>query len=221
MIIGLIPAAGHARRLGIQSSSKEMLAVRGRPMIDHLVERLKVVEPDELRVVTRPEKRDVTEHAESLGATVVHGHPQEVSASVRLGLKGLADHDEILLGFPDTLWEPVDGFAQLLTLVRDGTTEVAVGLFRLAEGLERSDVVTLEAGGRVAGIQVKPQQPASDLIWGIAAARVRVLRALPADADLGAYFDTLARRRAVRGVVLSGPWLDVGTPEALERARRA
>lgn len=193
--------------------------MRGRPMIDHLVERLRVVSPDELRVVTRPEKEDVTERALALGAKVFHGHPSEVAASLLLGLADLEDDDEVVLGFPDSLWEPRDGFRPVLETLRAGC-DVALGLFRLDEGLERSDVVTLATDGRVTKVAVKPQRPESDLIWGIAAARVGVLRELPADADPGAYFDALARRGDVGGVVLSGPWLDVGTPEALERARR-
>lgn len=188
-------------------------------MMDHLVERLNIVSPDELRVVTRPEKEDVTEHALALGANVIHGHPPELSASLQLGLTGLEDDDEIAFGFPDSLWEPSDGFVAVLDALRAGC-DVALGLFRLHEGLERSDVVALTAGGWVTRVDVKPERPASDLIWGIAATRAGVLRGLPADADPGAYFDVLARRGAVRGVVLSGPWLDIGTPESLAQARR-
>ncbi len=57
MLVGPIPAAGHATLLGPQVGSKEMLDIRGRAMIDHLVARMRAVEPDELRLVTRLRRR--------------------------------------------------------------------------------------------------------------------------------------------------------------------
>ena len=193
--------------------------VAGKPLVDQLIERMNLLSPDELRIVTRPEKSDLIAHAERLGAKVILGHPEEVAASLRLGLEGLADDDEVLLGFPDSLWKPKDGFVAVLELLRAGSA-IALGLFHLTEGLERSDVVRLDRDGRVVGVQVKPEHPASDLIWGIAATHAAVLRDLPADADPGAYFDSLAQHGTVKGVVISNSWLDVGTPEALEQARR-
>ncbi len=52
----------------------------------------------------------------------------------------------MLLGFPDSLWEPADGFAPVLARLRAGAA-VSLGLFRLTEGLERSDVVTVGRRG--------------------------------------------------------------------------
>lgn len=220
MLVGLIPAAGHATRLGSQPSSKEVLVVGGRPMMDHLVDRMREAAPDEIRIVTRPEKTDVIRHAEDLGLRVIHGHPPEASASLLLGLEGLADDDEVMFGFPDSLWEPDDGFVRVVAELR-ADAAAALGLFRISEDLERSDVVTLDAGGRVTGVAVKPVKPQTDLIWGIAAARAGVLRRLDDGRAPGAFFDALAREDVVRGVTLSSRWIDVGTPEALERARRA
>lgn len=218
MLVAVVPAAGHALRLGPQSASKEVLPVAGRPVMDHLVERLQQAGPDELRVVTRPEKADVTAHARALGAEVVHGHPADVAASLRLGLTGLADDDEVLFGFPDTVFEPLDSFVQVLAALRVGA-DAALGLFRVPPtDLTRSDVVVLGDDGRVARIEVKPAVPPSDLIWGLAATRVGVLRAVPNGTEPGAHFDRLARSGTVLGVPLSDQWLDIGVPAALARA---
>lgn len=217
VLVGLIPAAGHATRLGHQPTSKEVISVRGRPVIDHLVERMRAAEPDELRIVTRPEKADVREHADALGASVVLGHPADVSASLRLGMAGLSDEDEVLIGFPDSLWDPVDGFVQILHRLRDGA-DVALGLFAGGE-LERSDVVVCDGEGRVSRIEVKPEQPTGDVLWGIAAARVRALRGLAEGTEPGVLFDALAASGRVVGVRLSSHWIDIGTPETLERVR--
>ncbi len=217
MVVALIPAAGHATRLGRQPSSKEVLNVGGRPMMDFLLERLSVAQPDEIRVVTRPAKEDVTRYATDRGARVIHGEPADVSESLTLGLEGLADEDEALIGFPDSRWEPPDGFVRVLEALRDDA-DLALGLFANAE-LERSDVVICSADGRVRSVAVKPERPPSDLIWGIAAARVSVLRGLRAGSEVGEHFSTVAAAGRTRGVFLSGEWLDIGTPEALAAAR--
>jgi glucose-1-phosphate thymidylyltransferase len=219
VLVGLIPAAGYATRLGPQPASKEVLEVRGRPVMDHVVERMRAAAPDAIRVVTRPEKADVVAHARALGLDVVPGHPADVAASLLLGLAGLTDGDEVLVGFPDCLWEPRDGFARVLATLRTGAG-VALGLFRVTEGLERMDVVVMGPAGDVRGVAVKPTHPPADRIWGVFAARAGVLRdGLAEGTEPGVLFDALARRGAVAGVELSGAFLDVGTPESLRRAR--
>lgn len=188
-------------------------------MIDHLVERMRATSPDELRIVTRPEKEDVVAHAEHIGARVILGHPADVAASLQLGLAGLDDEDEVLIGFPDSLWEPPDGFVKLLDALRQGA-EVALGLFSSDE-LERSDVVVRDADGIVTGVEVKPERPSADVIWGIAAARVRALRGLTEGTEPGAHFGALAADGGVVGIWLSSEWIDIGTPEVLQRVRDA
>jgi glucose-1-phosphate thymidylyltransferase len=221
VLAGLIPAAGRATRLGPQPSSKEVLEVGGRPVMDHLVERLRAAAPDEVRVITRPEKEDVVAHARALDLRVLLGHPGDVAASLLLGLDGLDDADEVLVGFPDCLWEPPDGFSRVLGALRAGA-DLALGLFRVAEELERMDVVVTGPGGAVRGVAVKPAEPPGDAVWGIFAARARVLReGLRPGTEPGVLFDALARRGAVAGVPLSDAFLDVGTPESLRRAREA
>ncbi|MDQ3777803.1 MAG: NTP transferase domain-containing protein, partial [Actinomycetota bacterium] len=155
---GVIPAAGEARRLQPLPGSKELLTVGGRPVMDHLVERMRAVGA-EVTVVTRPDKRDVIEHARRLELNVVVGRPQSVSESILLGV---GEGETIVLGFPDTVWEPRDGFAHLLRAL-DGV-DVALGVFE-SEEPERSDVVILDED-RVAAVDVKPLRPRSSLVWG-------------------------------------------------------
>jgi NDP-sugar pyrophosphorylase family protein len=198
------------------SGSKEVYPIGGRPVIDYLLERMEAARCAEIRVVTRPEKLDVVDHARARGATVVLARPTSVSESLLAGAKGLDAETAVVLGFPDTLWQPLDGFVRLLAVLGPGVA-VALGIFR-AEDPERSDVVSLE-GDRVTAIEVKPERPASDLVWGCAATQAGVLRGLEGGAEPGHHFGELARRGLVRGVRLSDPFVDIGTPEALRRAR--
>jgi UTP-glucose-1-phosphate uridylyltransferase len=58
-IVGVIPAAGYATRLQPLPCSKEICVVGGKPVMDYLVEQMRIGGCSELRVITRPEKRDV------------------------------------------------------------------------------------------------------------------------------------------------------------------
>jgi dTDP-glucose pyrophosphorylase len=212
-LVGIVPAAGYATRLQPLSGSKEMYPIAGRPVMDHLIERLRRAGCADIRVVTRPEKTDVIAHAEGLGLTVVRAHPASVSRSLLAGLEGTDPGDVVLFGFPDTIWEPLDGFVRLLDALEE--FEVALGLF-LGREPERSDVVEFAESGLVTSVEVKPPVPKSDWIWGMAAARRRGLGALSLHPEPGAAFNSMCPRGEVVAVPLSGPFVDLGTPEALE-----
>lgn len=215
--VGIVPAAGHARRLQpVLSGSKEVYPIGGRPVIDYLLERMDAASCAEIRVVTRPEKLDVVDHARSSGATVVLARPASVSESLLSGIEGLGGETAVVFGFPDTLWQPRDGFVRLLAALRPGVAAV-LGIFR-ADEPERSDVVRME-GDRVTAVEVKPARPSSDLVWGCAAAWAGALRGVQSGAEPGQHLGELARRGLIRGVRLCDPFVDIGTPEALRRAR--
>ena len=213
-VVGVVPAAGFATRMQPLEGSKEVYPLAGRPAMDHLVERMRAAPCDELRVVTRPDKADVAEHALALGATVVEGRPRTVAESLALGIAGLDADDVVLFGFPDTLWEPGDGFARLVGALDDA--DVALGVFACAEP-ERSDVVVLD-GDRVVRIDVKPADPASRSIWGCLAARAGALAGVERQAEPGEFLSALAATGRVRAVDFGTEFVDIGTPVGLARA---
>jgi NDP-sugar pyrophosphorylase family protein len=218
-IVGVIPAAGYATRLQPLEGSKEVLTIGGKPVMDYLVERMRSGGCTRLRVVTRAEKTDVVAHSRELGAEVVLAEPATVSESFVVGMEGLLEEDIVLIGFPDTLWWPEDGFLVLVRAVQSGC-EAALGLFRShPRDLPRSDVVDLDRSGKVVGVHVKPIDPPSDWVWGCAAARVGSMAGLGGAEWPGGYFGQLvARGSDVRGFPLSGDWLDIGTKDALRLA---
>jgi glucose-1-phosphate thymidylyltransferase len=216
-LIGVLPAAGTAERLQPISGSKEVLALGGRPVLDYAVERLRAARPDEIRVVVRPDKADVTERARVLALEVVEARPRNLAESIVAGIAPLADEDAVIVDLPDSLWGPVDGFDVLLRKL-ETETDVVLAIFRSAEP-ERGDVVELPAEDRVVAVHVKSPDPPGDWVWGAFAARVGVLRALERYRDPGHCFDDLARRGRVRAVRFPGEFIDIGTKEALARAR--
>jgi glucose-1-phosphate thymidylyltransferase len=217
-IIGVIPAAGYAARMQPLQGSKETYSIGGRPVIDYLVERMRAARCDQLRIVTRPEKRDVVEYAEAQGAEVVEASPPSLGKSIALGLIGLSRDDVVLLGFPDSIWEPLDGYRRLVRTVEDGF-DVVLGLFR-TQTPETCDVVVLGESGFVRDLELKSPTPSSDVFWGAAAARAGALEDLSRSDDPGILFKRLARTSAIPGVWLSERYVDIGTKAGLEEALR-
>lgn len=215
-VVGLIPAAGRATRLQPIPCSKEVLPVRGRPVIDHLMERMRAAPCDELRVVTRPEKEDVIAHAARRGAVVLRERPGSLAESLLAGVAGLAPDDVVLIGFPDSIWEATHGFATTLRLLEEGWS-VALGLFESSD-LRRYEPVVADADGRVTAIEFKPEHPSSSWLWGCAATTAGVLRGLAGWDEPGIYFDSLAHAGKVGAERLEGRYIDMGTPEGLAEA---
>jgi dTDP-glucose pyrophosphorylase len=218
-VVGVIPAAGLATRLQPLASSKETYPVHGRPVMDYLVERMRRARCSELRVVTRPEKTDVIERARHHGATVITGRPPTPAASLLTAIRPLGPTDMVLFGFPDSIWEPIDGFQPLIDLVEDGA-EIALGLFRTSQ-VERPDVVELDSAGRVTEVEVGSDRPPPHLIWGCAAARARSLLGLVDYDDPGDYLRSRSGTGSIGGVVLSETYVDIGTPRGLRQALEA
>ena len=212
-VVGVIPAAGSAKRLQPLPCSKEVYPVGGRPVMDYLVERMRAASCSELRVVTRPDKLDVVAHAHELGALVVEAEPASLAESIALGLPGLDDADVVLVGLPDTIWEPIDGFVSLLEHLHEGASAV-LGVFESDEP-ERSDVVVLDRSGLVRSIHVKEARPPGRLVWGCAAARVGAFAGLERHREPGRHFAALAAAGRLRAVRFPGTMVDIGTPAAL------
>jgi NDP-sugar pyrophosphorylase family protein len=193
-----------------------MLDVDGAPVIERLVERMELAACSSIRVVTRPEKTDVRRYAEARGLEVVLGHPAHIGESVAAGLAG-TDEDLVALGFPDSIWEPREGFALLLDVLHEDT-DVVLGLFDFDDP-ERADVVVLDERGRVRDILVKTSNPPSSRIWGCLVARADALRHIERCAWPSDHLRPLVRAGSVGARYLSDRYVDIGTPASLANAR--
>jgi glucose-1-phosphate thymidylyltransferase len=219
--IGVVPAAGYATRLQPLQCSKEVFPVHGRPVMDYLLERMWAAGPREVRVVTRPDKTDVADHARAMGATVIEAQPASLADSFAAGIGDAAPTDVILMGFPDSIWEPVDGYEQILALLDRGF-EVALGLFKPEEAdLRRFETVLADSSGLVRQIDVKPPVPTSRWIWGCAAVRARALADLRGETEPGVLFNSLCAEGVVGGTALSESYVDMGTHDGLRQALEA
>jgi hypothetical protein len=184
--------------------------------MDRLVERMQVAGCSGLRVVTRPEKEDVIRNARRHHATVVKARPDTLAASLLEGISGLDRDEVVLIGFPDSIWDPVDGYRPLVERVR-GVFEVALGLFETSD-VEPPHIVETDPDGTVTEVEARPGSPPPHLIWGCVAARVSSLSGLDPKGHPTDHFRALSRSGTVAGVRLSDRYVDIGTRVGLRRA---
>ncbi len=245
-IVGLVPAAGRATRLGDIPCSKEVYPIGGarvgsthpeRPKVacEYLLEMMAAADIDTAYVILRPEKRDIPEHLDRLEglALDISYLTIEGSRSVPETLDRAFPHlgdRRVALGYPDILIRPADAFRKVAALQEEHRSDIVLGLFPTDQD-ERSDMVEIDDRGRVRRIVIK--QPPEGLLytWMIAVWTPRFTR------YLHRYLETPAYRSAqqevypghivqaaledgftIDSVVFTeGEAIDVGTPEGLRQ----
>ena len=198
MIAGLIPAAGHSRRMG---RPKLALPLRGRPLLAHVVAALREGGADPVLVVLGAHVADLAEVARAAGAEalVLEAPTPDMRATIERGLSWL-----------EARWMPADDDAWLLAPGDHPTLDASL-VRRLIESRrdhpEASIIVPTHEGKR--------GHPAL-----IAWRHVAGLRAHRRDEGINAYLrlhaDTTLELTAGPSAVE-----DVDTPEDYERLRAA
>jgi dTDP-glucose pyrophosphorylase len=170
---GIIPAAGLGTRMQPLAFSKELLPVgtrhdgdteRPRAISEYLVERMLEGGVDRLCFVISPAKTDIVSYfgGKSGSASIcyaVQQYPNGLCDSLFCALPFVAPDDEILVGLPDTIWFPADGFHAL------PDHQFSFLLFPVSRP-ELFDSVVTDGKGQVVEIQVKQTNAASEWIWG-------------------------------------------------------
>jgi glucose-1-phosphate thymidylyltransferase len=171
---GIIPAAGAGTRIQPLACSKELLPVGGqhdgviehpRAVSEYLVDRMRVGGAEKICFVIGPKKHDIVEYysthhpASSTITFVIQPSPQGLCDALFRCVDLVPPDEQILIGLPDTIWFPEDGFAMLpddvLSFLLFPVTTPA--LF---------DAVIFDEGRDIREIQVKQQNAQSNWIWG-------------------------------------------------------
>lgn len=245
-VIGLIPAAGAARRLGQLPCSKEILPIgfaeaaggrRPRVACECLLEHYAAAGIRRALVLLRPDKWDIPAY---LGdgarfgvhlAYVVAQDSRSVSDTVDRAYAFVRDA-RIALGFPDILFDAPQSYAELFAHLTQSACDVVLGLFP-ATAPATMDMVQRD-GDRITRIDVKPPNSALTDTWALAVwtpAFTEFLRAFLAgpvttrdgpELHLGCVIQAAIENGLhVRGVrVAHEPFLDIGIPGNLVRARK-
>ena len=233
-MLGIVPAAGAGSRLQPLAFSKEMLPVgstfdehgveRPKAVSEFLVERMLHAGADRICFVISPEKTDIIPYYARHTASrrfcyVVQERPEGLCDALFRALQVMRDDDQILVGLPDTVWFPLDGFTLL------PGSELSFLLFPVDEP-QRFDAV-LTADGVVTEIQVKAERPGTSWVWGafrMPAATFKALHALwsePGRRDeyVGTLVNAYLRRGGhALGVQAGARYYDVGTVDGYRAA---
>jgi dTDP-glucose pyrophosphorylase len=230
---GLVPAAGVGSRIQPLAFSKELLPVgsridgrteRPKAVSEYLVERMILAGATHICMTISPGKSDIVEYyGGGVGPVhvcyVVQPEPQGLCDALFRALPLIHTGDQVLIGLPDTVWFPEDGFRRL------DEDSLSFLLFPV-EHPELFDAVVTDGdgseggGGRVREIQVKQPGAASSWIWGAFRMPGRVLHDLHAlwrerggrDVYVGTLVNEwLARGGEARGVRAGESYVDVGT----------
>lgn len=233
---GIIPAAGAGSRIQPLAFSKELLPVgsrfeggveRPRAVSEYLVERMLAAGATRLCFVISPGKSDILEYygARIGGAEIVYAvqpEPAGLCDALFRALPVIGPEEPVLVGLPDTVWFPIDGFRYL---DRD---RLSFLLFPVPRP-ELFDAVLLDADGRVREIQVKQLDAATEWVWGAFGMPGRLLHELhalwQARRKQDEYFGTLVNAYLQAGGEACGvrrgaAYVDVGTLHGYREAIR-
>ncbi len=245
-LVGLVPAAGRAARLGAAEGSKEILSIgrtstspggeRTLLACENLLAALRAAGCARAIVLRRAEKLDIEQ---ALGDRSRFGLPLEhavvpptrsVPETLDHAFARVRDAD-VALGFPDVLAEPVEGLAGAVAHRRQGGADVVLALFP-TDRPQKCDMVELDAAARVRRIEVKPQRTTLTLTWLFATWGPRFTALLhdtvaggraPAQRELAisdVLLEGIEHGLRVEAVSFpSGSHLDIGTADDLARAR--
>jgi len=182
--IGLVPAAGYARRLGSLPVSKEVFPLGVAPTagekgsnvevpVDSLLEAFRTAGAETAYLVLRKGKWDVPAYlgrgdayALSLAYVVTPPTPG-VPFTIDTALPFVRDA-VVLFGFPDIVFEPRDAFVQLRRRLRESNADLVLGLFP-ARNPAKVDMVDLDAQGDVRALVIKPARTSLTYTWLLAA----------------------------------------------------
>jgi glucose-1-phosphate thymidylyltransferase len=177
-IVGLIPAAGLAKRLAPLPCSKELYPIGvhddGRPKVvtHYLLEKMRTAGISKVYVVLCHGKWDIPTYFGSgttadielayLVARVPYGPPDTLDAA-----RSFVQDSIVAFGFPDIVFEGDAAFARLLQRQADSAADVVLGLFPTDQP-EIMDMVRLDDDGRVDDLLIRPQQTDLTQCWAIA-----------------------------------------------------
>jgi len=245
--VGLLPAAGVGSRLPGRLLSKELLPFgeargAGRPVISHLLNSMRQAGITDVTVVLRQGKEDIREHLAgsewhdiNISYEMTAG-TSGVPETVALGLSRIRS-SPVAFGFPDILFEPGNAFTGMMRRLESSSADVVLGLFP-TDNPQKMDMVSVDAMGRVTGIEIKPEHTSLDLTWILAVwnttfskflsnimhtnpQRISGLAARPGDGHLGHAFQlAIADGLSISAESFpQGKSLDIGTPDDLHLAR--
>lgn len=226
----IILAAGYATRMYplTKDTPKPLLPVKGRPMLDHIINKISVLRLDGIHVVTNSRFAPLFQHW-AYGRNINVIDDLTNSNETRRGAIGDIAYvleqekldDDLLVVAGDNLFE--FDMAAFHAHFRTHNRSV-VALFDIhdhSKAANKFGIVTLDELGRIASFEEKPAKPATTLVSTACylftrddAARIKTYMAEGNSPDnLGEYIKWLSKRTAVHGWIFTEQWYDIGSLE--------
>jgi glucose-1-phosphate thymidylyltransferase len=247
-VVGLIPAAGEAKRLGALPCSKELYPIgfrRDKALLPkvachYTLEKMRAAEITQIYIILQAGKWDIPSYFRDGGVADVN------LAYLTLGLPFGAPYTlnqaypfvrekTIALGFADIVFHVEDAYSRLLHELTQDSTDVVLGLFP-ADRPEKVDMVNLDNKGKITEIIIKPSRTDLHYTWGIAVWKPSFTRFMheflrttvqTAVHKPELFVGDIIHASIVEGLHVQGleisrePYLDIGTSEDLLRAIRS
>lgn len=249
-VVGIVPMAGLATRLGLLPCSKEIHPVNGdkqinngevpaRVVCEYLLGKLRIAGINRVYIVLRDGKWDIPAYlgdGSAIGlklAYLMMGKPWGTPYSINQAYPFLGDAI-VALGFPDMVLGQGDIFGKLLEQQKRTDADIVLGLFP-ADRPDKVDMVDIH-NGRINRIVIKPGRTQLRFTWGTAVwspvfsrymrdyllSHQHIARAEP-ELFVGDIIQAaIETGMRVDGVHVSDkPFLDIGTKEDLEKVSGA
>lgn len=225
----VVLAAGRGTRMGALTGElpKPMLPVRGRPMLERKLDRLREAGFEEAFLVVGYRAEVIERHFAGYPMSLTFHRQERVdgTGSATLLAREFVGNDPFLLTFGD-IYMPVEDYRGAFDLLLAGPEAAAAAGVRWVDDPWQGAAV-YEENGRVTRIIEKPPRGTSTTHWnsaGLYAFRPEVFDYLArigpsprGEYELPTAVEAMiAARREVLLYALKGPWLDVGRPEDLE-----
>jgi glucose-1-phosphate thymidylyltransferase len=179
--IGLIPAAGIAKRLGSLAFSKELLPIgfkagRKEPGLKavstYLLEKFYQAGINKVYTVVRKGKWDILNYygdGREIGiplAYLIMAYPFGVPYTLDQAYP-FVKTSKVFLGFPDILFEPENAFTEADAALGQNCADLTLGLYPVSDKrqIQKSDMVQFETDGRITQIIVKPETTDLKFSW--------------------------------------------------------
>ncbi len=170
---GIIPAAGNGTRIQPLAFSKELLPVgsslsglqeRPRAVSEYVIDRMRIAGVTNICIVLSPGKADILKYFgnnfESIPISyTIQQHPSGLCDAIFQAIPLVNEEDTVMVGLPDTVWFPEDGFKRLCD------DQLSFLLFPVDKP-EFYDAVKINKNGNVDRIIVKQHGVDEKWIWG-------------------------------------------------------
>jgi glucose-1-phosphate thymidylyltransferase len=242
-VVGVIPAAGWATRMGNLPCSKEILPIgfhasesgknaQPKVIISYMLEKMRFAGIRKVYIVLRKGKWDIPTYLGDGSAHDMHicylmqGLPYGVPYTLDQATPFI-EKSIVALGFPDTIYNTKRIYINMLERLNETDADVVLGLFP-ADYPQNADGVEIDSDGIIRRVIAKPHNASSKSVWAAAVWRPNFSRFMhnhianiepwsheKKELQIGHIMQTaIEEGQRIAGVHVSEqPIFDVGTPD--------